>query len=226
LLSAGAHVFAFDLSDAVEANQENFRQYDNYFVFQADIMSLPLAPSQFDVVIALGMIQHTQDPEKTIETLCSQLKNGGLLVLDHYTYGYPSTFSRKVLRSILVRSGRKFSMKFCNFMVRGLWPVHLIFWKLRQNIVISRVRSYFLRFSPVVDYQDAYPQLRAKLVREWAILDTHDTLADVYKHLRTKKEIEDHLRRCGMVEIEAIYAGNGIEARAMKIQCNDMNDIR
>ena len=74
----------------------------------------------------------------------------------------------------------------------------------------------FLYISPVVDYQDAYPQLGPRLLRVWAILDTHDTLTDVYKHLRSAEEISNVLRQCGMSEIKTAYAGNGVEARARK----------
>jgi hypothetical protein len=38
----------------------------------------------------------------------------------------------------------------------------------------------------------------------------------VYKHLRSREEIEEHLKRCGMVAVEVYYGGNGIEARARK----------
>jgi SAM-dependent methyltransferase len=216
LLSAEADVFACDLSDAVEANRENCQRYSNYFVCQTDILSLPLALCQFDVVIALGVIQHTPSPERTMEALCSQVRPGGLLVMDHYTYGYPTTLSRRLLRSILVRGSGKFSIGFCEILVRLLWPEHRFLWKMRRRAGMRRIREYFVNISPVVDYHDAYPQLGAKLLRDWAILDTHDTLTDVYKHLRSKEEIEDHLLRCGMVNVEVVYAGNGVEARARK----------
>jgi len=55
-----------------------------------------------------------------------------------------------------------------------------------------------------------------KLLREWAVLDTHDTLTDCYKHLRSAEEIYEYLSRNEMVNIEIHYAGNGIEARAVK----------
>jgi hypothetical protein len=48
------------------------------------------------------------------------------------------------------------------------------------------------------------------------MLDTHDTLTDYYKHLRSTEEIEAALRTAGMVDIETAYAGNGVEARARK----------
>ena len=71
--------------------------------------------------------------------------------------------------------------------------------------------------SPVVDYHDAYFALGEKLLYEWAILDTYDTLTDVYKHLRSAEEIKESLMKNGMNIIEIKYAGNGIEVRAVKV---------
>jgi hypothetical protein len=89
--------------------------------------------------------------------------------------------------------------------VRPIWRVHF-----------ARIRHQLLHLSPVVDYHDAYPQLGPKLLRQWAMLDTHDTLTDVFKHMRSAEEIANHLRQSGMIEIETVYAGNGVEARARK----------
>ena len=216
LLMAGATVFACDLSEAVEANQENCGTYPNYFVCQADISRLPVSPEQFDIVICLGVIQHTPSPEETIEALCSHVKPGGLLVIDHYTKEYPLSLSRRALRSFLLKRSERFGMRFCLTLVGVLWPAHHLLWRLRRFRGLEKVRKYFLEYSPLVDYHDAYPELGPRLLREWAILDTHDTLTDVYKHLRSKEEIEEQLKVCGMVDIEAYYAGNGVEARARR----------
>ena len=95
LLHNGANVFSVDLSSAVEANYDNCKSYQNYFICQADITNLPFTPETFDLVICIGVIQHTPNPEKTIEALSSYVKPGGVLVIDHYTHGYPETPSRK-----------------------------------------------------------------------------------------------------------------------------------
>jgi 2-polyprenyl-3-methyl-5-hydroxy-6-metoxy-1,4-benzoquinol methylase len=76
MLAANAQVFAVDVSSAVEANYMNCRNYPNYFVCQADIRALPLQPEQFDVVVCIGVIQHTPDPEVTMATLCSHVRPG------------------------------------------------------------------------------------------------------------------------------------------------------
>ncbi|HWC73198.1 MAG TPA: class I SAM-dependent methyltransferase, partial [Gemmatimonadales bacterium] len=54
LLGTGASVTSVDLSNAVEANQENFPQNDRHRVVQADLLRLPFAPRQFDLVFCLG----------------------------------------------------------------------------------------------------------------------------------------------------------------------------
>lgn len=216
LLASGAHVFAVDLSNAVEANYKNCNNYSDYFVCQADILKLPVKPEQFDIVICVGVIQHTPNPEQTMTALCAQVKPGGLFVMDHYTYGYPLTLSRWILRAFLLRMPKAFSLQFCKILTTLVWPFHKMFWRGKKFSIVNIMRSIFLYLSPVVDYHDAYPQLGPKLLKTWATLDTHDTLTDFYKHLRSAEEIKNHLQQCGMIEIEAVYAGNGVEVRARK----------
>jgi len=216
LLASGAHVFAVDMSTAVEANYKNCSNYSDYFVCQADILKLPVRSEQFDIVICVGVIQHTPDPEQTMTALCGQVKPGGLFVMDHYTYAYPFTLSRRILRAFLLRMPKAFSLQFCKMLTTLVWPFHKMFWRGKKFSIVNITRSIFLYLSPVVDYHDAYPQLEPKLLKTWATLDTHDTLTDFYKHLRSAEEIKNHLQQCEMIEIEAVYAGNGVEVRARK----------
>jgi len=216
MLQAGAKVFAVDISMAVEANYTNCHSYPDYFVCQADILNLPVQPEQFDVVICVGVIQHTPNPEQTMSVLCSHVKPGGMLLLDHYTYGYATTPVRKWLRSYLKRKSKEYSMRFVQNLCKTLWPLHKLIFQMKRVPILKRLRPIFLYWSPLVDYHDAYPDLDKKLLFEWAILDTHDTLTDYYKHLRSAEQISHHLKNCGMTDIIAAYAGNGVEVRAKK----------
>ncbi|MBK7966361.1 MAG: class I SAM-dependent methyltransferase [Bacteroidetes bacterium] len=74
LVDAGAYVHAVDLSIAVEANLENIGKKLNYKIAQASVYDLPFPDNSFDIVFCLGVIQHTPDPEKTIDALWSQSK--------------------------------------------------------------------------------------------------------------------------------------------------------
>jgi SAM-dependent methyltransferase len=222
MLAAGARVFAFDLSSAVEANLENCGHFENYFVCQADVQCLPVLPGTFDVVVCVGVIQHTPDPEKTIEKLCSYVRPGGWLYIDHYPPDYPTTPSRRALRWLLLRTSPRFALGFCSALVRLLWPIHRWTWRLlrapgtRLHWWARKVTAALLYLSPVVDYQWAYSELGPQLLRTWALLDTHDTLTDRFKHLRSESQICTQLAKCGMVDVHTQLGGNGIEARARR----------
>ena len=216
LLEAGARLQAVDLSTAVEANFANCRHFPHYSVCQASILELPFAPAQFDIVACIGVIQHTPNPEETIAALCRQVKPGGMLAIDHYTYGYDPTWSRAAIRSVMLKFPKKLSLWVCKVMANLLWPIHSLLWTARKFPPMTIVRSIFLKLSPLVDYHDAYPQLGPERLKIWAALDTHDTLTDYYKHLRSADEIRVCLQECGMERIDAYYAGNGVEARAYK----------
>jgi len=216
LLANGANVFATDISSAVEANYENCHLYPNYFVCQADISAMPVGPGSFDVVICIGVIQHTPSPENTIAALCSYVKSGGLLVIDHYTQGYPNTPVRKILRAFLLHMPPSFSMSFTKALTNLMWPFHTFIGSWQKNRYLRKIRYAFLFLSPIVDYYESYPQLSGDQMKMWAMLDTHDTLTDRFKHLRSGSEICDQLEKCGMENIDVTSGGDGIEARARK----------
>jgi len=212
LLEAGARVVAADLSSAVEANYANRGSTRGYFICQADVRHLPVAPRSFDIVVCLGVIQHTPDPEQTIAALAGYVKPGGLLAIDHYGRNYPATWSRRAIRALLLRLPPEQARHLALGITRALLPVHRTLWHRRRGF--ARLRRYLARLSPVVDYYDAYPELRPELLVEWALLDTHDTLTDRFKHLRDPEEIQATLVRLGLSNVEVRAAGNGVEARA------------
>jgi SAM-dependent methyltransferase len=211
MLEAGARVFACDLSEAVEANYENCLHWPDYFVCQADLRQLPVRPNSFDVVVCLGVIQHTPSPEETIKTLAQHVRPGGLLAIDHYTHNYPRNFLQRNLRRLLIRLPARFAKPLALALARTLLPVHRLTWKDPGRF--RRLRACLLHHSPLIDYHDAYSRLGERLLSEWSVLDTHDSLTDYYKHFRTADEIEAALRSCGLVNLEVAYAGNGVEAR-------------
>jgi SAM-dependent methyltransferase len=212
MLAAGARVFACDLSQAVEANYENCRHWPDYFVCQADARRLPVEPHSFNFVICLGVIQHTPSPEETIAALARYVKPGGTLVIDHYSLEYQQNFLQRNLRRLFIRLPAPIAKPLALGLARSLLLLHRLTWKNRRGV--RRLRALLLKYSPLVDYHDAYAELGEQLLSEWSVLDTHDTLTDYYKHLRTREQIEACLRLCGLVEPEVSYGGNGVEARA------------
>jgi len=207
-----ARVTSLDLSSAVEANQINFPQSEHHRIVQADIMQAPFDGEGFDMVICLGVIQHTPSPEATISKLFEQVRPGGMMVIDHYT---PDIMRRTKITALLVRPvvkrlPSKARMKTCEALVSFFFPIHKSF---RKNILAQHI---FSRVSPITTYFHAYPQLPEHLQWEWSILDTHDSLTDWNKHLRTMKQIESVLKDIGAIKIEVLKGGNGVEARCYK----------
>jgi 2-polyprenyl-3-methyl-5-hydroxy-6-metoxy-1,4-benzoquinol methylase len=214
MLAAGARVFAVDISSAVDAAYSNLGHRDRFFVCQADIAAIPIFPRQFDVVCCLGVIQHTPYPERTIASLAEHVRPGGRLVIDHYSMEYPLTPPRRLLRAMLLRLPQRMASQIAIAIAYVFLVVHKRFW--RAGVMANWIRRTLAKCSPLVDYYDSYPQLDRQIMAEWAILDTHDTLTDVFKHLRSAHEIRACLHALGLEVLQVASGGNGIEARARR----------
>jgi 2-polyprenyl-3-methyl-5-hydroxy-6-metoxy-1,4-benzoquinol methylase len=213
LLATGAQITSVDMSSAVEANQENFPQNAHHRILQADVRHLPFAPRQFDLVFCLGVVQHTPDSEQTIAKLYEQVKPGGCLVIDHYTYTL-SEFSKSapLFRAILRRVAPERGLRWSQRLVDLFLPLHKA---ARHNWLAQALLS---RVSPILTYYHSLP-LNDDLQREWALLDTHDSLTDRFKRFRTKKQILTLLRGLGAEHIWCQRGGNGVEARCRRPPC-------
>jgi len=212
LLNKGAILVSSDISTAVEVNKENFPITEKHFVIQADINDMPFENNTFDVVICIGVIQHTPNPEKTIKDLFELVKDGGSLVIDHYTFS-KSNYLR--LASIYRQNFKKLTadqtIKKTKDLVNKFLPLHK---KVKGKKLFSVLLN---RISPVISYYDAFPQLNDQLQVEWAMLDTHDSLTDWHKFFRTKSQIISVLKDLGAIDIWCEYGGNGVEARCKKL---------
>jgi len=210
LLAQGAHVTAVDLSEAVDANAENC-QGPGHRAVQADILAVPFQPQSFDMVLCLGVIQHTPKPEHTIDVLASHVKPGGALVIDHYTLTLSrATKSAPLIRQIAKRLSPKAGIRLTEWLVRVFYPLH-------ESIRFRPAQMLLSRISPVMYYGYAFPQFSRSLLREWALLDTHDSLTDFYRHFRTKRQIHRAIERTGLTRIWCEKGGNGVEARAYRL---------
>lgn len=211
LLNKGAQLVSSDLSSAVEVNAENFPQNDKHLVIQADINDMPFADESFDVVICLGVIQHTANTEKTIEDLYKLVKKGGWLVIDHYHYDRSNYFRlARLYRRYLRKKPASFTIPYTQKLVKKFLPWHK---RAAKNKLFSVLLN---RISPVVSYYSVFPQFNEKQQQEWALLDTHDSLTDWHKRFRNKPQIETALTALGATEIWCAYGGNGVEARCKK----------
>ena len=208
LLARGAHVTSVDLSAAVDANAGNFPVGERHRVAQADVRALPFAPRSFDVVFCLGVIQHTPNTEETLAALYAQVRPGGWLAVDHYTYRAAWFLSTQpAVRRVLIRMPPEKTVPLTEKLVNGLWPLHS---RLRG------ARKVVERISPVQTYFDLFPELDDEQQRGWAVLDTHDALTDRYKWFRTRAQFERALVALGAGDVACWRGGNGVEGRARR----------
>ena len=211
LVNSGALVHSIDLSHAVEANKQNIGDKPNYRIAQAGAYEIPFPDRSFDVVMCLGVVQHTPSSEKTIEALWQKVKPGGMLVIDHYRWrlAYYSNL-RFVYRELFRKMKPEKSQRIIHKLVDLFFPLH---WAFRNNKILYWL---LIRFTPLFEYVREYPQLSKVVHKEWCRMDTYDGLTDYYKHLRTPAQIKNELEKLGGKNIWINRGGNGVEARCMK----------
>jgi 2-polyprenyl-3-methyl-5-hydroxy-6-metoxy-1,4-benzoquinol methylase len=210
LLETGATVYSVDLSQAVEVNVENFPLSPKHLVVQADVARLPWHPNSFDIVFCLGVIQHTPNPEITIEHLVKFLKPGGWLLIDHYAKSLSwnirtAPFARAILKRLSPEKAFDVSSKLYSWGKR--------FYSFSTNRVYRKILNTVF---PIVYFGDEVPDLPMELRDEWGLLDTYDSLTDWYKHRRRPSDIYKTLFSLNLLNIECFAGGNGIVARAQK----------
>lgn len=78
-----ASVTAVDLN-TVDIARERTRAFRNVSFVEADIATMDLG-RQFDIVFSIGVIHHTDDPDKTVANLKRHVKPGGKLIVWVYS---------------------------------------------------------------------------------------------------------------------------------------------
>jgi 2-polyprenyl-3-methyl-5-hydroxy-6-metoxy-1,4-benzoquinol methylase len=210
LLESGATVCSADLSQAVDANIENFPLSPKHLVIQADVARLPLLPSTFDIVFCLGVIQHTPNPEATIKQLAQYLKPGGWLLIDHYGKSMAWNLrTAPIVRAIL----KRLSPEKAFHLASKFYSRAKSFYLISNNRIYRKLLNVVF---PVVYFGNEIPDLPLELRDEWGLLDTYDSLTDWYKHRRRPSEIHKTLVALNLENIKSFKGGNGVVARAQR----------
>jgi SAM-dependent methyltransferase len=174
-------------------------------------MKLPFADHSFELVLCLGVIQHTPNPEATIIALANQVKPGGWLVIDHYTKSLAWNLrSAKYVRPILKRLPPRVALR----IVERIYYISKPLFKVSGNRVYRKILNIVL---PVVFFDKEIPELKKEFRDEWSILDSFDGLTDWHKHRRSRSQIREAIERTGMTVEMCEYGGNGVIARAHRI---------
>jgi hypothetical protein len=145
------------------------------------------------------------------------VRPGGTLVIDHYAHNLSwYTKTAPLFRYCLRRLPPSIGLECTEWLVNHLLPIHRAVKKSRMaQVLVSRV-------SPVVCYYQAYPQLSDQIQREWALLDTHDSLTDWYKHFRTASQLRRTFEQLGLDQVWCAQGGNGVEIRGTRAENDNL----
>ena len=222
LLRYGAKVIAVDYSSAIYANFENHIEEvknKNLICIRADLFNLPVKEEKFDYVLCYGVVQHTGDNLRCLETLSNYLNYGGCLLVDIYSNSLkhynPWIY---LIRPFFSRiKGEKKKMKFVEKFVDLFFPLQLFILSFLHNKGgIFKYLKYFVNRSPNSVYGiNLYLDNKISLenAKEWSVCDTfdawcpnHDDPVSYAKWLKMLSKIE---KKYNLSRILAKESGQG-----------------
>jgi SAM-dependent methyltransferase len=199
MISLGAEVVSVDLSSAIEVVARKLRINSNWVGVQGDIMHLPFADGQFDVVYCEGVMQHTQDSAKTVLELCRILKIGGNILATHYV--------RVPVNSMIAGFKRKITTKYYDFL-RNRFSRMECFKLLFVTGVIATlnyvpVLGFLLRKTGMALYYDLMPDFKTTWTNTFDYYGSHK-----FQRFIAPEEFWGYFENVGNMEL--ILKGLGI----------------
>ncbi len=203
LAKYGAHVIACDLSDAVNAcyntcvaSAPTDVRRGEVIVLQADLLNLPLGATCVDAIHCAGVIQHTSDPERVMQTLIKHLKPGGQLFYNFYEVSRVSRF--QVFKYLL----RRWTPR---------WPVAKLHAFCKVLTAIFFWPSYIMSRLPIIRALNPYLPICSThppgipLGQQYAmtLLDTIDWYGPVYETRQDHRRVAELLTDCGLSDVRS-----------------------
>jgi 2-polyprenyl-3-methyl-5-hydroxy-6-metoxy-1,4-benzoquinol methylase len=207
LLKAGATVFSFDYSSAVDANARNNGSSERLFLFQADMRTIPLQRATFDKVMCLGVLQHTPTPEESFRCLSEMVRPGGELVVDAYRKNALGMLQWKyLLRPITTRVEKRKLYRVLSRVVPSLIPV-----AKNMRRIAGRAGA---RLIPIVEY--SHLGLSPELNAQWAILDTFDMYSPAHDQPQTWRSLQRWFEEAGFTDVSVRPGPNGLVGKGRR----------
>lgn len=193
-----ANLYSVDYSNAVEANfKNNGHHQDRLQLFQASVYEMPFAKAQFDKVFCFGVIQHTPDIKKTVQSLTAMAKPGAEVVVDFYCVNgwWTKLQAKYIFRPVTKRWSNEKLLKKIEKNVDWMIAATAFF----NKIGIGR---FVNRFIPICDIRGTMPKdLSKSELREWCILDTFDMFSPEYDQPQKIDTVKKWFGENGMKQV-------------------------
>lgn len=185
----GGIAVGLDLSLAVEAARNNFKDDPDVLIVQGDILNPPFKKESFDLGYSIGVLHHTPNPRLGFQMLSKVVKTGGKVACSVYgkkgLYNYPSVHLyrhfHKLNSSVLGRDNAiTIAQKYSDFSAKTIFPIYK---RLRESgklgtaLVCVSERFFFVALY-IPD-------------ENWRVLDTFDAITPYYASTHTSKEVQD-----------------------------------
>ena len=192
------NLYSVDYSNAVEANFKNNGHHKyRLHLFQASVYDMPFTRAGFDKVFCFGVIQHTPDVKKTVQSLIAMAKPGAEVIVDFYCVNgwWTKLQAKYIFRPITKKWSNE---KLLNTIEKN------VDWMIAATTFFNKIGigRFVNRFIPVCDIKGTMPKGLSKTeLREWCILDTFDMFSPEYDQPQKVKTVEKWFDKYGMKEI-------------------------
>jgi SAM-dependent methyltransferase/uncharacterized protein YbaR (Trm112 family) len=190
-----------DLSDAVEAAGEIYKNDPNVLVCQADVLKSPLKTDSIDGIFSIGVLHHTTNAEQGFREMVRAVKpNGRISVSVYSTGGYYDDFMVNIWRKIF----------------KKLWPIFKHYPALIYTYIVVYLRT-FIKKIPIVRTL-AHPFfwfLPALILKDisWSILNTFDSITPSNQYGYTMYQTFQWFKKANLKNIEpSNWAGSSLHA--------------
>jgi len=208
---AGAEIFSFDLSSAVEANSRNIGSAPNVHIFQADIYRIPLRKASFDKIFCMGVLQHCPDVRGAFLGLVPFLKDGGEIVVDCYLRDGWIPPLKYWVRPFV----KHMSPQALHRLLRLTIPLLFDLKKALSKIpVAGKLVSELIPIGPISHAPRAH--YTDEQIKEVKVLSAFDMLSPAHDHPQKPESVSGWFKEAGLVDVQVKRGFNGINAKGRK----------
>lgn len=191
-----------DLSEAVEAAGEIFKDDPDVLICQADILNSPIKSASIDGIFSIGVLHHTANARTGFEEMVRALKPSGWIAVSVYSPGgYYDDF--------MVNNWRK--------IFKTTWPIFKHYPALIYTYAVVYITTAVKKI-PIVrtllhPFLYFFPSIILKDIA-WSILNTFDSITPSNQYAYTIYQVFSWFKKANLKEIEpSEWAGASLHAK-------------